>query len=240
MHQRIAFFDFDGTITTKDTLLEFIKYSNGKFRFYLGFLVNSPWLVAYKCKIIPNQSAKEKVLGWFFRKCPFDVFQEHCDRFAAEVLPGLIRPKALLEIAKLQGSGATVVIVSASPENWISGWALPRKIDLIATRLEMTISPDAATREIPAAPAAGEPRAAGRPPAVQAASIGSAPSVGAADTRTLTGKIEGKNCYGGEKVRRIQEAYSLEEYSEIYAYGDTSGDRPMLKLGTLSFYKPFR
>jgi phosphatidylglycerophosphatase C len=199
MHQRIAFFDFDGTITTKDTLLEFIKYSKGKVPFYLGFLINSPWLVAYKCKLIPNQYAKEKVLGWFFRNCPLDIFREHCEGFAAEVLPGLIRPKALQEIAKLQQSGAVVVVVSASPENWISGWTAPLKLDLIATRLEL--------------------KGAGA---------------------RLTGKIEGKNCYGAEKVRRIQEAYSLGEYSEIYAYGDSSGDRPMLKLGTFSFYRPFR
>lgn len=242
MHQRIAFFDFDGTITTKDTLLEFIRYSHGRSRFYLGFLVNSPWLVAYKCKVIPNQTAKEKVLGWFFRNWSLDTFQEHCDRFAAQVLPGLIRPKALLEIAKLQASGATVVIVSASPENWISGWALPLKIDLIATRLAMAISPVVGTAAIASAPAAttGEIPATGRPLTVEATAIGGAPAVGASGIRKLTGKIDGKNCYGEEKVRRIQEKYPLSEFSEVYAYGDTSGDRPMLKLGTSSFYKPFR
>ena len=56
----------------------------------------------------------------------------------------------------------------------------------------------------------------------------------------LTGRIFQVNCHGKEKVRRIKEAYSLEEYQEIYTYGDSSGDRPMLKLGTASFYKPFR
>ena len=40
MNKGIAFFDFDGTITTKDTLLEFIKYSRGTMSFYWGFLLN--------------------------------------------------------------------------------------------------------------------------------------------------------------------------------------------------------
>ena len=66
MNGRIAFFDFDGTITTKDTLLEFIKFYKGKYQFYLGFLVYSPFLVAYKLKIIPNYVAKQKVLQYFF------------------------------------------------------------------------------------------------------------------------------------------------------------------------------
>lgn len=197
MKQRIAFFDFDGTITTKDTLLEFIKYSKGPFRFYLGFLLTSPWLVAYKLKIISNQKAKEKVLGYFFRNSPLPAFQTLCDRFAAEMVPGLVRPKALREITRLQEAGASVVIVSASPENWIRGWTDLTGASLLATRLEI--------RE-----------------------------------ERLTGRIQGNNCYGEEKPRRIKEAYSLSDYQEVYTYGDTSGDRPMLRLGTASFFKPFR
>ena len=136
MSPAIAFFDFDGTITTKDTLLEFIKFSKGKFRFYAGFGINSPWLIALKLKLISNQSAKEKILSWFFRNSPLDEFQQTCDRFATAVIPGLIRPKALEEIRILKEKGVPVVIVSASPENWIRPWTGPNSIDLIATRLE--------------------------------------------------------------------------------------------------------
>ena len=77
--RRIAFFDFDGTITTKDTLLEVIKYRHGKNKFYFGFLLHSPWLVAYKLGIISNQLAKEKVLRYFFRKMSPEQFQAMAD-----------------------------------------------------------------------------------------------------------------------------------------------------------------
>lgn len=56
----------------------------------------------------------------------------------------------------------------------------------------------------------------------------------------ITGKILGKNCHGVEKLKRIKEKYIIEDYKVIYAYGDTSGDRPMLNVATHSFYKPFR
>lgn len=55
----------------------------------------------------------------------------------------------------------------------------------------------------------------------------------------LTGRIAGKNCHGIEKVRRIKEQIDLAQYNEIYAYGDSSGDLPMLKLATHSYYKPY-
>ena len=195
--QTIAFFDFDGTITTRDTLLEFIKFSKGRFRFYAGFLLNSPWLIALKLKLISNQAAKERILTWFFRGTRLPAFQETCNRFAAEIIPALVRPKALQEILTLRQKGAIVVIVSASPENWIRPWADSLSVDLIATRLQV------------------------------------------ADD-TLTGRISERNCHGEEKVARITELYQLTDYGHISAYGDSSGDRPMLQLAQTAFYKPFR
>jgi HAD superfamily hydrolase (TIGR01490 family) len=200
--QRIAFFDFDGTITTKDTLLEFIRFSKGGLRFNLGFLLNSPWLVAMKLKLISNQKAKERILAHFFGKQPIPAFKQQCEAFSNEILPGLIRPKALTEFSRLREAGATIVIVSASPEDWIRHWATEQGAELIATRLRTFTDPKGVTR--------------------------------------LTGRIEGANCYGEEKVNRIRQQFTLPDYKEIYAYGDTSGDKPMLQLATASFFKPFR
>ena len=56
----------------------------------------------------------------------------------------------------------------------------------------------------------------------------------------ITGKISGRNCYGDEKVRRISEAYDLEKFDYIYAYGDSIGDREMLGLANHKFYKFFK
>jgi len=56
----------------------------------------------------------------------------------------------------------------------------------------------------------------------------------------VTGKLQTKNCYGIEKVNRVKEAYNLDEYETIYAYGDSRGDRELLALADESFYKPFR
>lgn len=197
MKKRIAFFDFDGTITTRDTLLEIIKYQKGTARFYLGFILNAPFLLLFKLGIISNQSAKERMLTHFFGKMSLPVFQEKCDAFAQEVIPTLVRPKAMAEIEKLKSLNAEIVIVSASAENWISEWCKKNNLQLAGTRLE--------TNGV-----------------------------------RLTGKIAGINCHGEEKVRRIKERYDLSQYQEIYCYGDTNGDKPMLGLATIQFYAPFR
>src|ERR1700679_974921 len=120
----------------KDTLLEFIKFSHGRLRFYIGFAINGPWLIAFKLKLIPNQTAKERILSWFFRGSDHAAFQKKCDQFASDILPGLIRPKALEEIELLRQKNVTIVIVSASPENWIRPWTGSISVKLIATPLE--------------------------------------------------------------------------------------------------------
>src|SRR5579871_6257937 len=122
MQKRIAFFDFDGTITTKDTLLELIRFNFGSFRLALGFLLNSPWLVAWKIGLLTNQAAKERILRHFFGGMPQERFDRICQSFVTDRLPSLIRPKAIVEIKKLQQTGAEVFVVSASPANWIRPW----------------------------------------------------------------------------------------------------------------------
>lgn len=58
--------------------------------------------------------------------------------------------------------------------------------------------------------------------------------------KKLTGCYLGENCHGEEKVLRIEASYDLAKFDKIYAYGDTSGDKPMLELAQEQFFKPFR
>jgi len=55
----------------------------------------------------------------------------------------------------------------------------------------------------------------------------------------VTGLIQGHNNYGPEKLRRIRQEVHLDDYEEIYAYGDSRGDREMLSIATHPFYKYF-
>jgi len=195
--KKIAFFDFDGTITTRDSLPEIIKFLKGRTAYYTGILLNMHWFIAYQINLISGDLLKEKILTYFFSGMPENIFQEQCDLFADRVLPGLIRPGAIAEMDRLRKEGFEMVIVSASAENWIRNFAKRLFLELIATRLEVK-------------------------------------------NGLVTGKIEGKNCKGEQKVICIREQWDLAVYEEIYIYGDTAADKPMMALATRSFYQPFR
>ncbi|MCB0845701.1 MAG: haloacid dehalogenase-like hydrolase, partial [Bacteroidetes bacterium] len=55
----------------------------------------------------------------------------------------------------------------------------------------------------------------------------------------FTGKIDGKNCAGPEKVNRLLEILGNQEIEKSYAYGDTSGDKEMLEWADEGGYRCF-
>lgn len=189
-------FDFDGTITTKDTFLEIIKFKVGKKSFYFGMFLLSPFLAAFKLKIYPNWKAKERVLTYFFKGVPQEEFDQLCQAFIAKEITGMIRPKALEAIQKHKEEGDEISIVSASAENWVKLWCDKMGLKCIGTKLEVKEG-------------------------------------------KITGKLATKNCYGQEKVNRVKEIYQIENYSSIFGYGDSDGDKELLAFVSTPGFRAF-
>lgn len=134
----LAIFDFDGTITSRDTLLEFTRYVHGTFRFYLGILILSPILLSFKLKIIPNWKAKEIFLKYFFYSMQLDHFNQKAVEFCNLILPDIIRPGALEKIRNYQrNKNVDILIATASAINWVKPWSDKMNIKCIGTELEV-------------------------------------------------------------------------------------------------------
>lgn len=67
----IAFFDFDGTLTRKDSLLGFLFYSFGSFKTLKGLLMLFPNLLLYLLGLRNNSNTKEKIYSFFFLESRF-------------------------------------------------------------------------------------------------------------------------------------------------------------------------
>lgn len=193
----IAIFDFDGTITTRDSLLPFLSYLVGIKMFYLGLLRISPTLIAYAFNLISNSKAKEVLLTQFIRGQSYTQIEQICQNFVREKIPQLIREEAIQRLQWHKVQGHQTVLLSASLEIYLIPWAKAMGFDaVIATKLEI-------------------------------------------EQGLFTGRFHGKNCHGEEKVNRIQEFLGdLSQYC-LYAYGDSYGDRALLKQATFSYYRIF-
>lgn len=118
MKKKLYCFDFDGTLTTSDTLLEFIKYAKGRGRFLMVFLMYSPLLVLMKLHLYPNWKAKQRIFAHLFAGIRIEKFDALCRDFAEES-QHLLRPKGITLMHEALVAGAQVFIVSASIDNWI-------------------------------------------------------------------------------------------------------------------------
>ena len=136
--KKIAAFDFDGTITRKDTLIEFLRFAGGNARLYAVFTLYSLLLVLMKLRLYDNQKAKEKIFAHYFKDIPLEQFNDLCRRFSEQKGQSLVYADAKAQIAKHREQGDEVVIISASIENWVCHFAKALKADkLLATKVEV-------------------------------------------------------------------------------------------------------
>jgi len=194
----IAAFDFDGTITRRDSTIAFCAAMVRPARLASGLLLRAPGLVGLGLGLVPRERAKEALLGAFFHGVEERELRRRAAVWALRELPRLVQPAALARIQWHQSRGHRVVLASASLELFLEPWARAVGIlDVLATRLEVR------------------------------------------DGR-LTGRLDGGNCYGQVKVDRLRDLLGDLACVELYAYGDSRGDREMLAAAQHPVYRPFR
>jgi len=131
----IAFFDFDGTITKKDTLIEFIKYSVGVKNYYIGMFANLPMLLKFKLKLLPNDEAKQRLLAYFFRNWSEEKFKTAAYNYSLNEIDKVVKNSALKKLDWHKKNGDRIVVVSASLECWLKPWCEKNSLELLCTKM---------------------------------------------------------------------------------------------------------
>ncbi len=194
--QVVVAFDFDGTLTRRDTLMAFLRFACGDVCFLCGLLWNLPFLLAYVCRLYPNWKAKQRLFRHFFKGMPRDGFNALCEDFCRKRMRALLRPDAERCVREHLRRRHRTVIVSASVDGWVLPFARTLGVEhVIGTQVELT--PDGC----------------------------------------LTGRFATPNCYGAEKVRRLQALFPDRGSYYLIAYGDSRGDRELLAYADESYYK---
>ena len=128
-------FDFDGTLTTKDTLIEFIRYAHGSAALLWGLLCYSPLLILMKLHLYPNYKAKQRIFAHYFAGMKMEDFDKLCNKFA-EYNRSLLRSGGITAIDEAIAKGVDVIVVSASIENWVAPF-FPH-VTVACTKIEVT------------------------------------------------------------------------------------------------------
>jgi phosphatidylglycerophosphatase C len=185
----VAAFDFDGTISERDTLTPFLAMVCGRTRLYGSVARRSPAMAATFVGLRDRDGEKERLLTTLLRGRSAGEIRATGARYAEQLLQQRpFRLDTLDRLAWHRSEGHDVVIVSASLDVYLEPIAAGLGVEhVIATRLAE--GPD------------------GR----------------------LTGRLEGPNVRGPEKASRLR-AWLGDETAELWAYGDSAGDRELLAM----------
>jgi phosphatidylglycerophosphatase C len=134
---RLALFDFDGTISNRDTTSDFIVQTCGKHSAFHGLIRLSPVFLAYSLKRISHHEAKQATIRYYFGDWEKDAFIEAAHRYARNVVPTIIRPEALNRIRWHLDMGHIVAVVTGSLDILLKDWCAGQGIDLIATGVDL-------------------------------------------------------------------------------------------------------
>ncbi|WP_278996462.1 HAD-IB family phosphatase [Prevotella disiens] len=138
---KVYAFDFDGTLTKKDTFLAFIEYAKGYGKTFWGFFLFSPILILMKLRLFPNWKAKQMVFSWFFKGMNINEFNQICHEFA-DRNQRIIRTRGWDTIRKALANGEQVIIITASIENWVKPFfkEFGNQIKVEGTKIDVRIN----------------------------------------------------------------------------------------------------
>lgn len=131
----LALFDFDGTLTTRETYGDFMRHAVSPLRRALGTPLFAPMLALYKLGLVSGNRIRRHVAAFGLRGA--SVAQVHAAgaRFAAEHVPPLLRADAMQRLAWHKRQGDTVVLVSGELDFYLAPWCQTHGVELICSRM---------------------------------------------------------------------------------------------------------
>ncbi len=128
-------FDFDGTLTVKDSFLAFLRWRAGPVGYPLGMLKILPDLIGYLFHF-NRERLKAAAVKAFLKGVTRTRLEADAWRFAEYIGPNLFRSDAVATWRRWRAKGARPVIVTASPDIVVAPFARSLGADtLIGTQL---------------------------------------------------------------------------------------------------------
>jgi phosphatidylglycerophosphatase C len=128
-------FDFDGTLTTRDSFTAFLKWRAGPVRYALGLVRLAPAALAY---LVHRDRGRIKAAAVreYLKGVPRDRLEADACAFAETHVRSLLRPDAVAAWKDWRTQDVRLVIVTASPDLVVAPFAEELGADdLIGTQL---------------------------------------------------------------------------------------------------------
>lgn len=132
----LALFDFDGTITDRESFPAFIRSAVPAGRLWLGSLILAPLILGYRLGLVSGVRVRAAIVRVAFRSTSSTDYQEAGQKFAREQIPAMLRPEALQRIAWHRARGDQVAVVSGAFDVYLEAWCQQQGLECLCSSLE--------------------------------------------------------------------------------------------------------
>ena len=138
MNQKtVAAFDFDGTLSYRDTFVPFLLSSQAKVEVLKKIIGLIPTALGFTIGVLEREKSKERFLTDFFSGMSYLELEDYAKKFARDYLPRQIKPEGLSRLKWHQEQGHYCVLISASLDIYLEPWAKSVGFDqVLASTLE--------------------------------------------------------------------------------------------------------
>lgn len=133
--KKLYCFDFDGTLTYKDTMFLYLKFYNPT-KFRVQFIKHTPLFVLLKLNLLDAEKVKKSFISSILKGETKSKIEKKSQQFFEQYYPEIFRENALEFIKNIDHSQTDCYIVSASLDIWVKPFAEKFKMKLVATQAE--------------------------------------------------------------------------------------------------------
>ncbi len=133
--KKLYLFDFDGTLTYKDTMFLYLKFYNST-KFYVQFVKHIPLFVLLKLKLADAEKVKKSFISSILKGESRAKIDKKAQSFFEKFERDIFRKNALEFIQNIDRTQTECYIVSASLDIWVKPFAEKLNIKLLATQAE--------------------------------------------------------------------------------------------------------
>ncbi len=133
----LALFDFDGTITTRETFADFIRFAASPLSWHVGSVLLAPLVVGYRRGWVSGNVIRSSAVRLALKGMPQAHARALGDRFAKEVLVQVERTDVMDRIAWHRSRGDRIVVVSGALELYLAPWCRRHDLEWLCSRLEV-------------------------------------------------------------------------------------------------------
>jgi HAD superfamily hydrolase (TIGR01490 family) len=120
----VAAFDFDGTLTERDSLLPFLSFVSSPIKVTTCLCAMTPRFLGYSLGMQSRQDLKEVLLTHFLRDTPEERAKNLGENFAREKLPMLITAQRWARVQWHLQRGDRCILVSANLDLYLKPWGM--------------------------------------------------------------------------------------------------------------------